>query len=132
MYPDDLRYTAEHEWVRRESPTVLRFGITSFAAEALGDVVFVQLPPVGAALTAGEPCGEVESTKSVSDIFAPVDATVIAVNEDLEDSPELVNAEPYGEGWMVDVECSSSQEADAAWGSLLTSAAYEAGLEPRG
>lgn len=128
MYPDDLRYTAEHEWVRRESPTVLRFGITSFAAESLGDVVFVQLPAVGETITAGEPCGEVESTKSVSDLYAPVDAVVIAVNEDLEDSPEMVNAEPYGEGWMVDVQCASPQAADAAWDNLLTAAAYEAGL----
>jgi glycine cleavage system H protein len=128
MYPDDLRYTPEHEWVRRESPTVLRFGITSHAAEALGDVVFVQLPRPGEALTAGEPCGEVESTKSVSDVFAPVDGTVMAVNVDLEESPELVNAEPYGEGWMVDVECASADEADGAWALLLTADQYESGL----
>jgi glycine cleavage system H protein len=129
MYPDDLRYTPEHEWVRRESPTVLRFGITSFATEALGDVVFVQLPAEGDALSAGEPCGEVESTKSVSDIYAPVDGTVTAVNAELVDSPELVNAEPYGEGWMVDVECPSPESADSAWDSLLTADQYAAGLE---
>lgn len=129
MYPDDLRYTPEHEWVRRESPTVLRFGITSFATEALGDVVFVQLPAEGEALTAGEPCGEVESTKSVSDIFAPVDGTVTAVNAELADSPEMVNAEPYGEGWMVDVECATAEAADSAWDSLLTADQYAAGLE---
>jgi glycine cleavage system H protein len=129
MYPDDLRYTPEHEWVRRESPTVLRFGITSYAAEALGDVVFVQLPAEGEALTAGEPCGEVESTKSVSDIFAPVDGTVTAVNAELADAPEMVNAEPYGEGWMVDVECATTEAADSAWGSLMTADQYAAGLE---
>lgn len=128
MYPDDLRYTPEHEWVRREGPTVLRFGVTSYAAEALGDVVFVQLPEVGAALTAGEPCGEVESTKSVSDVFAPVDGTVAAVNGELEEAPELVNAEPYGQGWMVDVECESPAVVDAAWEHLLTADQYAAGL----
>lgn len=128
MYPEDLRYTPEHEWVRRESPTVLRFGVTAFAAEALGDVVFVQLPAAGQALTAGEPCGEVESTKSVSDVYAPVDGTVVAVNADLEDSPELVNGEPYGAGWMVDVEVESSDAVDAAWDALLTSDQYQAGL----
>jgi glycine cleavage system H protein len=128
MYPDDLRYTAEHEWIRRQAPTVLRFGITSFAAEALGDVVFVQLPEVGASLSAGDPCGEVESTKSVSDIFAPVDGTVVAVNGALDDAPELVNAEPYDQGWMVDVECASEQACDAAWAALLSSGDYAAGL----
>ena len=129
MYPEDLRYTPEHEWVRRESPTVLRFGITSFATEALGDVVYVQLPAEGDVLTAGEPCGEVESTKSVSDIYAPVDGTVTAVNAELADAPELVNAEPYGEGWMVDVECATAEAADGAWDALLTADQYAAGLE---
>lgn len=128
MYPEDLRYTREHEWVRRETPTVLRFGITSFAVGALGDVVFVKLPEVGAEIVAGEPCGEVESTKSVSDVFAPLDGRVIAVNDDLEDSPELVNAEPYGEGWIADVECATPQDADAAWEALLDAAEYESGL----
>ena len=98
MYPDDLRYTPEHEWIRRESPTVLRFGITSFATEALGDVVYVALPAVGSALTGGQPCGEVESTKSVSDLYAPLDGTVADVNGALEDSPEMVNAEPVRRG----------------------------------
>ena len=128
MYPNDLRYTPEHEWIRRESPTVLRFGITSFATEALGDVVFVALPAAGSALIAGQPCGEVESTKSVSDLYAPLDGTVAEVNGVLEDSPEMVNAEPYGEGWMVDVECATAEDADAAWSSLLTAAQYADGL----
>lgn len=127
MYPEDLRYTPEHEWVRRED-AVLRFGITSFAAEALGDVVFVQLPEVGADLTAGQPCGEVESTKSVSDIFAPVSGRVAAINGELEDAPELVNADPYGEGWMVEVEYESDDDVETAWGELLTAEQYEAGL----
>lgn len=128
MYPDDLRYTPEHEWVRREGPSILRFGITAFAADALGDVVFVALPAVGVALVAGEPCGEVESTKSVSDLFAPVDGTVVGVNADLEDSPEMVNAEPYGEGWMVDVDCASPDVADGAWETLMTADQYVSGL----
>jgi glycine cleavage system H protein len=128
MYPQDLRYTPEHEWVRREGPTVLRFGITSHAAEALGDVVFVDLPGPGAAVAAGQPCGEVESTKSVSDVYAPVDGTVLATNDQLEASPELVNAEPYGAGWMVEVECSSAEDLDASWEGLLSASQYEAGL----
>lgn len=128
MYPDDLRYTADHEWVRREGPTVLRFGITAYATEALGDVVFVQLPQPGDAVTAGEPCGEVESTKSVSDVFAPVDGVVSAVNLELEDAPEQVNAEPYGSGWMADVECATAEAADGAWESLMTAEQYVAGL----
>lgn len=128
MYPDDLRYTREHEWVRREGPTILRFGITAFASDALGDVVYVALPAVGASLSAGEPCGEVESTKSVSDLFAPVDGAVQEVNGELDAAPELVNAEPYGQGWMVDVALESAEAADAAWEGLLTAEQYEAGL----
>lgn len=128
MYPDDLRYTAEHEWLRRESATVVRFGITSFAAESLGDVVFVQLPDVDAAIVAGEPCGEVESTKSVSDIYAPLSGRVVAVNAELEEAPQLVNAEPYGQGWMVDLEGESEAEVDAAWAALLGAEDYQAGL----
>jgi glycine cleavage system H protein len=128
MYPDDLRYTPEHEWIRRETPTVLRFGITSFATEALGDVVYVALPAVGSELVAGQPCGEVESTKSVSDLYAPLDGRVAEVNSALEDAPEMVNAEPYGEGWMVEVECATAEDADGAWSSLLTAAQYADGL----
>jgi glycine cleavage system H protein len=128
MYPDDLRYTADHEWVRRAAPTVLRFGITAYAADALGDVVFVQLPDVGASVVGGEPCGEVESTKSVSDVFAPVGGTVAAVNASLDGAPELVNSDPYGEGWMVDVECGSAEAADAAWAELMDAEQYAAGL----
>jgi len=101
-YPTGLRYTAEHEWLRTEGDTV-RIGITSFAQEALGDVVYVSLPSVGDAVTAGETCGEVESTKSVSDLYAPVSGEVTAVNPALDTTPELVNTDPYGDGWMYEM-----------------------------
>ena len=116
--PQDLHYTDEHEWVRI-SADVARVGITDYAQNALGDVVFVTLPSVGATVTAGQACGEVESTKSVSDLFAPVSGTVVACNEALEASPELVNSEPYGEGWMFEVRL-----ADPADVQLLDAAAY--------
>ena len=106
--PSDLHYTSEHEWVRRTGSDTVRVGITDFAQSSLGDVVFVQLPDVGAEVTAGAPFGEVESTKSVSDLFAPVTAKVIATNGDLDQNPQLVNAEPYGGGWLVEL------QADAA------------------
>ncbi|WP_018500001.1 glycine cleavage system protein GcvH [Parafrankia discariae] len=102
MYPDDLKYTREHEWARADGNTV-RVGITAYAQEALGDIVFVSLPEVGQAVSAGEPCGEVESTKSVSDIYAPVSGEIAARNEALVAAPELVNSDPYGEGWLVEV-----------------------------
>ena len=121
-YPQDLRYTAEHEWVRTASDGVVRIGITAFAQEALGDVVFVSLPAVGDTVTAGDSCGEVESTKSVSDVFAPVSGEVMAVNEALESAPELVNTDPYGQGWMYDIKLTDA----AAEGSLLDLAAYRA------
>lgn len=128
MYPEDLRYTVEHEWVRRLGAEVMQFGITSFAVSALGDVVFVAPPEVGQDVVAGEPCGEVESTKSVSDIYAPVSGQVSAVNTALADEPELVNAEPYGQGWLADVRCASPDDADAAWDALLSAADYQARL----
>ncbi len=101
-FPADLRYTAEHEWVRVESDRA-RVGITAYAQDALGDIVFVTLPDTGAQLTAGQPCGEVESTKSVSDIYAPLSGAVLSVNPALEGTPELVNSDPYGEGWMFEI-----------------------------
>jgi glycine cleavage system H protein len=103
--PEDLKYTAEHEWVREpgEAENSVRVGITDFAQDSLGDIVFVTLPEVGAELTAGEPCGELESTKSVSDIYAPISGVVAARNESLDANPELVNTDPYGEGWMFEV-----------------------------
>jgi glycine cleavage system H protein len=122
-YPEDLRYTPEHEWVRVEGDLV-RVGITAFAQDALGDIVYVTLPEAGAAVEAGRPCGEVESTKSVSDIYAPVSGTIVARNETLDSSPELVNADPYGEGWMFEIRTTDP----AGSGSLLSAADYRAQL----
>ncbi|MDP9434809.1 MAG: glycine cleavage system protein GcvH [Actinomycetota bacterium] len=122
MYPDDLKYTAEHEWVRPEGD-VVRLGITSYAQEALGDIVFVALPAVGAELAAGQSLGEVESTKSVSDVYAPFAGTVVAVNEALDANPELLNSDPYGEGWIADLRPADGALDDAA---LLDAAAYQA------
>jgi glycine cleavage system H protein len=120
-YPEDLRYTAEHEWVRIEDGTA-RVGITSYAQDALGDIVYVTLPDDGAALTAGQTCGEVESTKSVSDIYAPVSGAVVGRNEALDSSPELVNTDPYGAGWMFEVALDGEPEG------LLTASEYQAQL----
>jgi glycine cleavage system H protein len=106
-YPAGLRYTAEHEWVRADGDTV-RVGITSFAQEALGDVVYVSLPAIGDAVVSGDTCGEVESTKSVSDLYAPVSGEVTAVNPALDATPELVNSDPYGEGWMYELRVSDA------------------------
>jgi glycine cleavage system H protein len=110
-YPSGLRYTAEHEWVRADGD-VLRIGITSSAQEALGDVVYVSLPTVGDAVVAGDTCGEVESTKSVSDLYAPVTGEVTAVNSALDSTPELVNSDPYGEGWMYELRPTDAGAAD--------------------
>ena len=121
-YPQDLRYTAEHEWVRVGSEGVVRVGITAFAQDALGDVVYVSLPAVGDTVAAGDSCGEVESTKSVSDIFAPVSGEIVAVNETLDTAPELVNTDPYGEGWMYEVSLADSKATE----SLLGLEAYRA------
>ena len=102
-YPQELRYTAEHEWVRTGNDDVVRVGITSYAQNALGDVVYVDLPSVGDEVTAGDTCGEIESTKSVSDLFSPLTGEVVAVNENLESASEMVNSDPYGEGWMFEM-----------------------------
>jgi glycine cleavage system H protein len=126
--PPDLHYTAEHEWVRRSGDDTARVGITDFAQSALGDVVFVQLPDVGAELTAGESFGEVESTKSVSDLYAPVSGKVAAVNGDLEGSPELVNSDPYGAGWLLDVQVSDVAELESAIAALLDADSYRGTL----
>jgi len=124
--PADLRYTAEHEWVRRTGDVTARLGITDYAQSQLGDVVFVQLPETGAELTAGESFGEVESTKSVSDVFAPLTAKVVGVNSDLDGNPELVNGDPYEAGWLVDVEVGSKDELDAALADTLDADGYRA------
>lgn len=119
--PADLRYTAEHEWVRRTGDDTVRVGITDFAQSSLGDVVYVQLPEVGAAVTAGDAFGEVESTKSVSDLYAPLSATVVAVNSDLDGSPQLINSDPYGQGWLVELRSDGVEQGLAA---LLDADAY--------
>jgi glycine cleavage system H protein len=118
-YPSDLRYTKDHEWVRAEGDR-WRVGITSFAVEQLGDITLVELPRLGAAVKRGEAFGSVESVKSVSDLYAPVSGTIAAVNEALKDAPELVNGEPYGGGWMVEIEPSDRAELE----QLLAADAY--------
>jgi glycine cleavage system H protein len=117
--PDDLRYTSDHEWARA-SASVVRVGITDFAQDALGDVVFVDLPAVGTAVSKGGPLGEVESTKSVSQIYAPVSGTVVEVNEQLRATPEMLNSDPYGDGWLCAIEVADTTELD----SLLAPEAY--------
>src|SRR5579875_3067615 len=110
--PADLKYTAEHEWVRTdEGGRTVRVGITDYAQEALGDVVYVSLPSVGDQVTAGAACGEVESTKSVSDLYAPVTGTVTARNDALDGQPELINSDPYGEGWVIEIELDADEGA---------------------
>ena len=123
--PEDLRYTAEHEWVRAADGNSLRIGITDYAQDALGDIVFVSLPTVGTDVTPGQPLGEVESTKSVSDVFAPVAGTVTARNDALESQPELLNSDPYGDGWIVEIEVADAAVLD----SLLDAAGYRALLD---
>ncbi len=123
--PADLRYTADHEWVQRTGDDTVRVGITDFAQSSLGDVVYVQLPEVGAAVTGGESFGEVESTKSVSDLYAPLSATVVAVNTELDGNPALINADPYGQGWLVELRCDGVDEGLAA---LLDAEGYRATL----
>ena len=118
-YPDDLRYTTEHEWVR-DLGDRLRIGITAYAQDALGDIVYVSLPDAGGAVTAGSAIGEVESTKSVSDVYAPVSGTVVERNEALEATPELVNSDPYGQGWIFEVEPADPTALDG----LLTADQY--------
>lgn len=126
--PPDLHYTAEHEWIRRTGDDTVRVGITDFAQSSLGDVVFIQLPDVGTGVTAGESFGEVESTKSVSDLYAPVTAKVTAVNGDLEASPQLVNSDPYGAGWLLDLQADDGDALEQAFAQLLDAQAYRGTL----
>lgn len=118
-FPEELKYSKEHEWARQEGKAV-RVGITDFAQDALGDVVYVDVPEVGTQVTVGQPFGEVESTKSVSDVYAPLSGTVVERNDTLSDTPELVNRDPYGEGWMVVIDPTDLTQLDA----LLDAAAY--------
>lgn len=120
MVPEELWYTQEHEWVSLSRETIVRVGITDYAQSQLGDVVHVQLPEVGEQVEVGDPVGEVESTKSVSDVFAPVAGQVVACNAALEGNPELVNSDPYGEGWMIEIELAEPGALD----SLMTPEDY--------
>jgi glycine cleavage system H protein len=120
VIPEDLRYTAEHEWLAPAAEGTFRVGITHFAQDSLGDIVFVQLPEAGTEFQAGEALGEVESTKSVSEIYAPVSGQVVAVNPALEGAPELINSDPYGEGWLVELKAADPAAVDA----LLDAKAY--------
>lgn len=122
--PDNFHYTKEHEWVHEVSEGLVRFGITDYAQEALGDIVFVTLPNVGQEVSLGTPCGEVESTKSVSDIYAPLDGVVVHRNDAVETSPETMNQDPYGNGWIADIEVAGG--AVAAQSHLMDAAAYRA------
>jgi glycine cleavage system H protein len=120
VFPEDLRYTDKHEWVRAGNGSTVRVGITSYAAEALGDVVYVSLPQVGEEVATDDACAEVESTKSVSDVYAPVSGVITAVNDLLSDTPDTVNSDPYGDGWLFEVELSDPTERDG----LLDSDGY--------
>ncbi|MFB9732616.1 glycine cleavage system protein GcvH [Ornithinimicrobium kibberense] len=125
QYPDDLRYTTDHEWVRDMGEGVVRIGITAYAQDALGDVVYVSLPTVGDTVAVGDAVGEVESTKSVSDIYAPVAGEVTGVNDGLDGTPELLNTDTYGDGWMYEVRV----DDPAVLESLLDASAYQATLD---
>lgn len=121
--PEDLRYSSEHEWARRlDDGSRVRIGITDFAQDSLGDVVYVDLPAVGSSVSASESVGELESTKSVSELYAPVSGTVVAINEALADAPQLLNEDPYGDGWLCEIEMSAPSELDA----LMDAAGYTA------
>ncbi|HEX4701326.1 MAG TPA: glycine cleavage system protein GcvH [Pseudonocardiaceae bacterium] len=121
MVPEDLKYTQEHEWVARTGDDTVRVGITDFAQTQLGDVVFVQLPEPGERVSTGQAIGEVESTKSVSDLFSPLDGVVLTRNEALDSQPELVNAAPYGDGWMIELRVTTPGAVDG----LLDATAYQ-------
>ncbi len=124
MYPDDLKYTAEHEWVRDSGDGPVRIGITHYAQEQLGDIVYVQLPEAGDEVVAGAPVGELESTKSVSDLFSPVSGKVTSINDALQGQPELCNSDPYGEGWVFEVEVTDRNELNG----LMSAADYQAAI----
>jgi glycine cleavage system H protein len=125
VVPEDLKYTPEHEWVQRTGEDTVRIGITHYAQEQMGDVVFVRLPEVGQAVTPGDAVGEVESTKSVSDVFVPLAGEVVASNAELDSSPELVNSDPYGAGWMIEIRLADAGSPE----SLLDSRGYRELIE---
>ena len=119
--PDSLRYTKEHEWVQEITPTKFRIGITDFAQAALGDIVYIQLPKTDAVVTANSVCGEVESTKSVSEIYAPISGKVVAINNKLDSNPETINSDPYGDGWIAEIEVLGDKLSE----TLLSAREYE-------
>ncbi len=121
LVPENLRYTKEHEWIAELSSTKFRIGITDYAQSALGDIVYIQLPKIGSDVKANSVCGEVESTKSVSEIYAPISGKVVAVNNNLDSKPEIINSDPYGEGWIVEIEISSIKLE----GTLLSALDYQ-------
>lgn len=121
-FPEDLKYSADHEWVRAGNGRIVRVGITDYAAEQLGDIVYVSLPTVGEEIAAGDACGELESTKSVSDLVTPVAGVVTAVNETLSDAPETINSDAYGDGWIFEIELAEDADTD----DLLDADAYQA------
>ena len=125
MYPDDLKYSSEHEWARVGNGDVVEVGITHYAQDTLGDVVFVELPEIGSRVDQFDKFGEIESVKAVSDLFSPVSGTVTAVNEELEQSPELCNSDPYGDGWIMEVELDDPSELE----ELMDSETYQGTLE---
>ena len=126
MYPENLKYTSEHEWVRSpgDAEGSVRVGITDFAQDALGDIVYVSLPQVGDSVTAGDTCGELESTKSVSDIYAPVTGAVVATNGALDSTPELVNSDPYEAGWLFEVSVADAAQVEG----LMDASSYQASI----
>jgi glycine cleavage system H protein len=130
VYPDDLKYTAEHEWVRSPGETdgAVRIGITHYAQDALGDIVYVSLPDVGSSVQAGTAVGELESTKSVSDVYVPLSGQVVARNDALDNNPELVNTDPYGQGWLFEIIPGDGSDLDGLEG-LMSAEEYQATLE---
>jgi glycine cleavage system H protein len=123
--PEELRYVKDHHWIRTAGPATIRLGVTDFAQESLGDVVAVDLPRVGSRVRAGYTCGEIESTKSVNDLVAPIDGTITAINDAVVDEPELTNTDPYGEGWLFEIEADSTM-FEHQLGNLIDAAAYRA------
>lgn len=121
MIPGELKYTSEHEWIRSDGGDVVSVGITHYAQESLGDIVFVSLPSVGDSVSAGDSCGEVESTKSVSELYAPVNGEVVEVNASVDANPELINSAPYGDGWLMKIRLSDPAQVDG----LLSASEYE-------
>lgn len=125
MYPEDLKYTSDHEWIRTLDEGTVRVGITQYAQDALGDIVYVSLPESEQQVESGQVIGEVESTKSVSEIYAPISGTVTARNDGLDDQPDVVNTDPYGDGWMFDIRVADASALESTLGTLMDASAYQ-------